>query len=325
MKQTALTIAAAVSAAVLFGWPAGTARAQNFDERPMRLVVPFGPGSGTDQHARGLAQALTDLYGISVVVENKPGAGGSIAAQDAANAAPDGHTVFVTTNTTQAANQHLFKDLPYDPVESFTPVTTLSRGAMLMVVNADSPIESVGDFVEHARERPGELSFGEGSSSSRVGAEMFKQLTDVDMVHIPYTSNPNAHVDLMGGRIDVVFSDVSSTLAHVEGGALRALGYTGAERTDALPDLPTVAEQDVPGYEVSFWFAVYLPAGAPEDVVERLHEMFIAANEEPVMQTIRRNSAAEVFTSTPQELAEFQVQEAERWGEVIRAAGIEPE
>lgn len=317
-------IAAALAVALAAALP-GAASAQDYNAQPLRLVVPFGPGSATDQIARGLGQALTELYGIRVIVENKPGAGGSIGAQDVANAAPDGHTVLLSTNSTHAANPHLYANLSYDPVEDFQPVTLLARGAMLMVVNAQSPIESVAQFIEEAKARPGDLSFGEGSSSSRVGAEMFKQLADVDMVHVPYPSNPNAHLDLMGGRIDVVFSDVASTLPHVQGGALRALGFTGAERAPNLPDLPTVAEQGVEGYEVSFWFATYLPAGVAPETVAKLNEMFIAANDQPVMQSIRETGGAEIFTSTPEELAAFQIAESERWGEVIRAAGIEPQ
>lgn len=319
------TIATAMSASALLCSSAHIASAQNFDERPLRLVVPFGSGSGTDQQARGLAQALTEIYGINVVVENKPGASGQIGAQDAANSEPDGHTVFVATNTTQAANQHLFRNLPYDPVESFTPVTPLARGAMLMVVNAESDFETVQDVIDYGRENPGDLTFGEGSASSRVGGEMFKQLTEIDMLHVPYPSNPNAHVDLMGGRIDVVFSDFASTIGHVRGGGLRALGFTGSSRTDAMPDLPTVAESGVEGYDVSFWFATYLPAGATDEVVENLHSMITEANSHPIMENIREISATDVFMSSPEELAEFQAEETKRWGEVIRAAGIEPE
>ncbi|TSH90758.1 tripartite tricarboxylate transporter substrate binding protein [Verticiella sediminum] len=301
------------------------AAAAEFPSAPIRMVVPFAAGSGTDQQARAFGQALTERYGVTVVVENKPGAGGSLAAQDVARAAPDGYTVLMTTNTTHAANEHLYKNLPYDPVKDFTPVTALSKGAMLMVVNAGSPVKSVGEFIALAKEKPGGLTFGSGSSSSRVGGEMFQQLTGVKMLHVPYKSNPQAHIDLIGGQIDVVFSDVSSTIAHVQSGKLRALGYTGAKRTPILPDLPTVAEAGVPGYEVSYWTAMYLPPGAPQPVVDKLHEMFVTANEAAPMQRIRAASSSEVFTTTPQGLAEFQAEESRKWGEVIRAAGIEPE
>lgn len=301
------------------------AGAADFPAKPIRMVVPFGAGSGTDQQARAFAQALTDLYRVNVVVENKPGASGMIAAQDVANAPPDGYTMLMTTNTTHAANQHLFKSLSYDPVADFTPVTTLSRGSMLMVVPASSPVNSVADFIEMAKRSPGKLTFGSGSSSSRVGGELFQQLAGVDLLHVPYKSNPQAHVDLIGGQIDVVFSDTSSTLPHVRSGKLRALGFTGAQRSSALPELPTIAESGVDGYEVSYWTAMYLPAGVPAPIVDKLHEMYVAANASPLMAQQRATSSSDAFVMSPAELVTFQAAEAEKWGRVIRAAGIEPE
>lgn len=301
------------------------AGAAEFPSQSFRLVVPFSAGSGTDQNARAFGQALSDLYGVTVVVDNKPGASGILAAQDVARAAPDGYTIMMTTNTTHAANQHLFKNLPYDPVKDFTPVTTLSKGSMLMVVSSASPMKSVADVLEFARKNPGKMSFGSGSSSSRVGGEMFQQLGNVQLLHVPYKSNPQAHVDLIGNQIDLVFSDTSSTLPHVSSGKLRALAYTGATRSEALPDLPTVAEAGVPGYEVSYWVGMYLPAGVPAPIVQKLHEMFVKANDAPPMQRVRDASRSTRMVMSPAEMAQFQQAEAEKWGKVIRAAGIQPE
>lgn len=304
---------------------ASLAQAADFPSQPFRMVVPFGAGSGTDQQARAFADALTRLYGVTVVVENKPGASGILAAQDVASAAPDGYTMLMTTNTTHAANQHLFKSLPYDPVKDFTPVTTLSRGSMLMVVPASSKYQSVADVIAAAKENPGKLTFGSGSSSSRVGGELFQQMAGIRLLHVPYKSNPQAHVDLIGGQIDMVFSDTGSTLPHVVGGKLRALAYTGSSRSEQLPDLPTVAESGLPGYAVYHWSAMYLPAGVPQPIVDKLHEMYVAANRTDVMKQRREASASEEFVMLPAELAAFQQEEAEKWGKVIRAAGIQPE
>nr|MBF0684484.1 tripartite tricarboxylate transporter substrate binding protein [Pseudomonas sp.] len=301
------------------------AQAADFPSQAFRMVVPFAAGSGTDQQARAFGEALTTLYGVTVVIENKPGASGILAAQDVANAAPDGHTMLMTTNTTHAANQHLFKSLPYDPVKDFTPVTTLSRGSMLMVVPASSPFQSVAEVIAGAQQNPGKLTFGSGSSSSRVGGELFQQMAGVQLLHVPYKSNPQAHVDLIGGQIDMVFSDTSSTLPHVASGKLRALAYTGSTRSESLPDLPTVAESGLPGYAVYHWSAMYLPAGVPQPIVDKLHEMYVAANQTDIMKKRREASASEEFVMSPAELAAFQQEEAQKWGKIIRAAGIQPE
>ncbi len=301
------------------------ASAAEFPSQPFRLVVPFAAGSGTDQQARAFGESLTSLYGVTVVIENKPGASGMLAAQDVARAEPDGYTMLMTTNTTHAANQHLFKSLPYDPVKDFTPVTTLSRGSMLMVVPASSSMKSVADVIAFAKQNPGKLTFGSGSSSSRVGGELFQQLAGVNLLHVPYKSNPQAHVDLIGGQIDMVFSDTGSTLPHIASGKLRPLGYTGSKRSAAMPELPTIAESGVPGYEVSHWSAMYLPAGVPAPIVDKLHDMFVAANKSELMTKRREASSSEEFIMSPAELAAFQHAEAEKWGRVIRAAGIQPE
>jgi tripartite-type tricarboxylate transporter receptor subunit TctC len=204
-------------------------------------------------------------------------------------------------------------------------VTTLSRGYMLMVVSASSPVKSVKEFIDLAKSEPGKLTFGSGSSSSRVGGELFRQLAGVDLIHVQYKSNPQAQVDLMGGQLDLVFSDTSSTLPHVRSEKLRALAVTGPQRLEELPDIPTVAEAGVPGYEVSYWTGLYLPAGAPQAIVDRLHEIFIEANASPAMVRQRALTMSEAFVMSPAEMVRFQAAESEKWGKIIRAAGIEPQ
>ncbi len=306
-------------------WLAGPAAAQDYPSKPITLVVPFGPGSGTDQMARLYAKALGDEAKVPIVVENKGGASGFIAAQYVAKAAPDGYTLMMTTNTTHAANEHLFKKLPYDPVKDFAPIGLLSTGQMLLLVPPDSPYKSVADLLAAARKAPGKLDFGSGSSSSQVAGFLLQQMAHVDMVNVPYKSNPQAITDLIGGRFTFMFADAPTALPQVQGGKLRALAASSSKRLASLPELPTVAEAGVKGYDMGYWFAAYAPAGTPKPIVDKLNRMFAKATQtEEVKATLARTSG-EVALSTPEGLAQFQATESKKWGEVIRAAGIEPQ
>ncbi|MGO4389806.1 Bug family tripartite tricarboxylate transporter substrate binding protein [Variovorax sp. M-6] len=315
----------ATTAAAAMMWCVGLAHAQAYPEKPITIVVPFAAGSGTDQQARSMAQALSTEYKVPVVVDNKAGASGFIAAQYVAKAAPDGYTMLMTTNTTHAANEHLYKKLPYDPVKDFTPVTLLSKGHMLLLVNESSPIKSVSDLIAAARKSPGKLNFGSGSSSSRVASELLKQMTGVDMVNVPYKSNPMAITDLLGGQVDFMFADAPTALPQVKSGKLRALAVSGTQRLAAAPTVPTVDEAGVKGYDMSYWTAVYLPPKAPAAVTARLNEMLIKVSASPAIVAYQATSSGEAATSTPEGLARFQSAESQKWGRVIRAAGIEAE
>ncbi|HEY5896171.1 MAG TPA: tripartite tricarboxylate transporter substrate binding protein [Burkholderiales bacterium] len=303
-----------------------TAHAQpTYPTKPITFVVPFAAGSATDQIARAVAQDFSAQGKQPVVTDNKAGANGFIAAQQVAKAAPDGYTVFVTTNTTQAANQHLYKKLPYDAVKDFTPVTALGRGGNVLVVRPTLETHTVGELIKLAKTKPGQLSFGSGSSASRVSGELFQQMAGVKLLHVPYKSNPLALNDLLGGQIDMMFTDTATGLPQVKAGKVRALGMTGPKRSPLAPDVPTIDEAGVKGYELTYWFAAYLPAKAPQALVERVHAMLVAATKSEAAQTFYRTTGTDVFTTTPQELAQFQSAESEKWGRVIKAAGIEPE
>lgn len=302
-----------------------TASAQDYPSKPITIIVPFAAGSGTDQTARVYGQAISEQLKVPVVIDNKGGASGFIAAQYVAKAAPDGYTVFVTTNTTQVANPHLFKKLPYDPIKDFTPVTLLSKGQMLMLVRPGSPYKSLGDLLAAARKTPAKLSFGSGNSSSQVAGEMLKQMAGVDILYVPYKSNPQAITDLIGGQIDFMFADAPTAVPQVQGGRLRALATSGAKRLGAAPNAPTVAEAGVKGYEMSYWVAAYLPAGAPKAVVERLNAAFTKASQSPEVKAYHEKTSGELAVTTPQGLADFQAAESKKWGQVIQAAGIQPE
>lgn len=304
---------------------AAPALAQSFPDKPLTFIVPFAAGSATDQLARALGQAVTEETKQQVVVDNKPGANAFIGAQAAARAPKDGYTIFITTNTTHAANEHLFKSLPYHPVRDFEPVTLLGRGGQIMVVNPASPANSVADFVKLAKASPGKLSFGSGSSSSRIAGELFKQMTGTYIVNIPYRSNPPAVTDLMGGQIDVMITDMATGLPQVKAGKLRALGVSTTQRSPLAPEIPTISEAGVKGYEMTYWFAAYVPAGTPAPVIARLNEILVKANRSATASKFYAPNGVEVLTSTPEELRKFQQAESLKWQKIITAAGIEKE
>lgn len=303
----------------------GAAFAQAYPAKPVTFLVPFAAGSATDQLARALGQSFTEQTTQPVIVDNKAGASGMMAAQAASRAPADGYTVLITTNTTQAANAHLYKKLPYDPVKDLAPVTGLGKGGQVLVVNAASPYKSVAELLAAARKTPGKLSFGSGSSSSRVAGEMLKQLAGIDILHVPYKSNPMAVTDLLGGQIDLMITDTATGMPQVKAGKLRALGYSTQKRSSQLPDLPTIDEAGVKGYDMGYWFAAYVPAGTPQPVVARLNELLGTAVRSAAAKTFFEASGSEAWTTTPDELAKFQAGETQKWGKVIKAAGIEPE
>lgn len=313
----------ALAAAMALGLP--FAAQATYPEKPITFVVPFAAASATDQLARALGQSVTAQTKQAVVVDNKAGASGMLAAQQAARAPADGYTVLITTNTTQAANQHLYKKLAYDPVKDFAPVTGLGKGGQVMVVRADAPFKTVADVVAKAKQQPGKLSFGSGSSSSRVAGEMFQQLSGTEILHVPYKSNPQALTDLMGGQFDFMITDTATGLPQVKAGKLKALGYSTQKRSPLLPEVPTIHEAGVPGYDMGYWFAAYVPAGTPQPVVARLNELLTQAAKSAEAKAFFESSGVEAWTTTPDELAKFQAAETQKWGKVIKAARIDPE
>jgi tripartite-type tricarboxylate transporter receptor subunit TctC len=321
MKKQMLHLAAALLASLA----SVGAQAQTYPARPITFIVPFAAGSATDQLARALGQSIGNDTKQAVIVDDRAGASGMMAAQNVAKSAPDGYTVLITTNTTHAANEHLYKKLPYDPVKDFAPVTGLGKGGQVLVVRTESPYKSVADLLAKARKEPGKLSFGSGSSSSRVAGEMFKQLSNTDILHVPYKSNPNAITDLLGGQIDMMITDTATGLPQIKGGKLRALAVSTAHRIALLPDVPTIDEAGVKGYDMGYWFAAYVPAGTPAPIVARLRELLIAGTKSSAAHLFFDTAGVDAWTTTPDELAKFQAAEAKKWGTVIKAAGIEPE
>ncbi|MBA2965017.1 MULTISPECIES: Bug family tripartite tricarboxylate transporter substrate binding protein [Ramlibacter] len=302
------------------------ASAQVFPDRPITFVVPFAAGAATDQVARAVAGAVATATRQSVVVENKPGANGFIGVQFVAKATADGHTVLVTTNSTQVVNLHLFRKLPYDPVADFAPVTALGRGGQFMVVKPSFPAKTVAELVALAKKDPGTYSFGAGSSQSRVGVELLQQMAGIRLLHVPYKANAQALSDLMGGQTDMMMADATLALPQIKAGTLRALGYSGDKRSALAPDVPTVAEAGVPGYDMGYWFAAYVPAKTPPAVVRRLNELLVAAaHSEAARTAFYGQTGTEILTTTPEGLAQFQADESRKWAGIVKSAGIEPE
>ncbi|MGT2512694.1 Bug family tripartite tricarboxylate transporter substrate binding protein [Cupriavidus basilensis] len=305
--------------------PARAADAGDYPVKPVRVVVPFPAGSGTDSSARFVAEAVTGQTSKSVVVDNRPGANGFIAAQAVATAPADGYTMLVTTNTTHAANASLFKKLPYDPIRDFAPVSLIARSGLVLVVPPDSPVHTVADLTALARAKPGKLTFASGSSSTRIASELYKMMAGVQALHVPYKGVPVALTDLMGHQVDFMISDISPAMTLIQSGKLRAIAVTTTQRHPVLKDVPTMAESGLPGYEMVAWSAAFFPAATPKPVVERMNQM--------VRKGLTDSRAAEYFgrtggepaPTTPDELAAFVRSETQKWAKVIKAAGIEPE
>jgi tripartite-type tricarboxylate transporter receptor subunit TctC len=296
--------------------------AQDYPSKPLRVVAPFGPGTATDTVARVIANELGKLTGQPVVVDNKPGAEGQIGAQTAAQAAPDGYTLFITTQTTQAINPHVYKSLTYDPVKSFTPVCGLTLGAQIVMVKNELPVKTVADFIALAKKEPGKLSFGSGNGSSRGGAELFRVMAKIDLLGVPYKSQPQAVADLLGGRIDIIFSDFTAGLPAVLDGRARGIGVSSKKPIPGLEQFPPI-DATVPGFELWAWTAVYVPAGTPRPIVDKLNALVREAMKSDSYLTLTRTTYGIPFPGTPEDLAAFQASETKKWGEIVTAAGMQ--
>ena len=325
-KSLPIRLAKPALSALLGLLVAASAGAQSYPDKPIRLVVPFAAGSATDSLARALAVEMAPDMKSAAVVENRPGANGMLAAQQVAQAAPDGYTVFITTNTTQAANPHLYKTLTYDPVKDFAPVSGLNRGgAQVMLVNPRLAAKNLAEFIALAKSSPRPLTFGHGSSTARVAAELLQQMAGLKMQQVPYKSNVFAITDLLGGQIDMTITDLATGLPQVKAGKLRALGVSSLTRSSLAPEIPTIDEEGMKGYELAFWSAAYVPARTPAEVIDKLQGMIARASRGPAMQSYYQMTGSQMFITQPDELARFQEAEAQKWGRVIRGARMEPE
>ncbi|HXE48107.1 MAG TPA: tripartite tricarboxylate transporter substrate-binding protein [Ramlibacter sp.] len=301
------------------------AAAAGYPERPIKLIVPFPAGSGTDVGARVLGNWLTVKTGQPVIVDNRPGGSGLIAAQAAATAAPDGYTVLLTTNTTHAANPAMFKKLPYDPVKDFEPVSMVGSAGLLLLVPVDSAHKDIASLLAQLRPGGKQLRFGFGNSSSRIAGELLKIATGADLLAVPYKGTPQALTDLIGKHIDFMFCDIGAALPLMMGGKLRALAATGADRELLLRDVPTLQEAGVKGFDMTVWSAVFVPAKTPKETVAKLSELLRAALADAAVRQEFANTGGRSRGSTPDELRTFVKEEMTKWAAAVKAAGIQPE
>lgn len=324
MNQLAQFCVAAVVAAttLLAPYPA---HAAPFPEKPIHFIVPNTAGSATDQLARTVARTVQQLTGQPVVVENKAGASGIIAAEFVAKSPPDGYTVLIGNVTTNAANPYLFKKLPYSAERDFAPLTGLGRGTQVMVVNNDLPAKTVAEFIALAKANPGKYTFGSGGASARVATESFAQMAGIKLLHVPYKGNPLALTDLMAGQIHTFFPDMTTALPLIRSGKVRPLAVTSKTRSTYLPNVPTVSESGLPGYEAGYWFAAYAPAGTPPDVVATLSRLMAEGVRSEAAATFFASVGMDAFPTTPEELRDFNRSELINWSKAIKAAGIDPE
>ena len=321
-RTTRRAVLGAIALAATATLPLGAA-AQNYPTKPITIVVPFAAGGTTDILARLVGQHLSTELGQPVVVENKAGAGGNIGAAFAAKAAADGHTLFMGTVGTHAINASLYKKLPYDPIKDFAPLTRVAMVPNLLVAHPSQPFKTVQEMIAYAKANPGKINFGSpgNGASPHLSGELFKSMTKVDMVHVPYKGSAPAVSDLLGGQISIMFDNLPSVIPHVRGGKLRAIAISTAKRSADLPDVPTIAEAGVPGYEATSWFGMFAPAATPKPVLDKISAALgkVLANAE-VKKKID-DQGGEPANETPAQFADFIQKESLKWGKVVKESG----
>ncbi len=303
----------------------GTAHAADpWPAKPVRLVIPFAAGSATDSAGRLFAHQLGSLLGQPVVVENKAGANGQIAAMAVAASAPDGHTLFMTTNSTHSANPHLVKQLGYDPVKDFAPIVRVGMLPFMLVVNPDLPVKTTAEFLAYAKAHPGELSYGTASTVSMIGAETLNVMAGLDLVRVSYKASPQAILDLVAGRLQVMVSDFTTAMPHVKAGKLRMLAVTTGNRSALLPEAPAIGES-LPGFDMTSWNGIFAPAGTPPAILARLEKDSLKLLAEPETKAKFAAIGFEISPMGTEQFDRYVRGEIAHWGKLVRAANIQPE
>ena len=299
------------------------AAADAYPSKPIRFVVPYPAGGPLDTVARLLGQKVSESVKQPVIVDNKPGAGGNIGADAVAKSPGDGYTILMGAVATHAINPTLYASIPYDPIRDFIPVTQVASTPNVLVVNPSVPASNVREFIAYAKANPGKLNFGSGSTGSagHLAGELFKTLAGVEMTHVPYKGAAPAMNDLIGGQIQLMFDNLASALGQVRAGRVKALAVTTAKRSTLAPDVPTIAESGLPGFDINTWFGIFVPTNTPRDVVERLHTEFTRALAAPDIREKMQALGAEPVGNRPEEFAAYIRSEADKYARVIKASG----
>jgi tripartite-type tricarboxylate transporter receptor subunit TctC len=302
---------------------ASAAFAQSWLSRPLRLVIPFAPGGGADIAGRVIGQELSDALKQPVIIENRAGAGGTIAPNNVAKSPADGYSLVLGHLGGIAIAPHLYKDLPFDPIKDLSPVTLVVNGLSVLVVNPDLPVKTVGELMAHAKVNPNQLSFSSAGSGTdtHLAGELFKSMTGTSMVHIPYRGGAPALVDLIAGRVQLSFASVATTISAIQTGKLRAIAMTGKNRFEGLPGVPTIAESGVPGYEINNWYGIFVPANTPQDIIQRLNAETIKILKKPDVHTKLIAAGLEPIWSTPKEFSDYVRAETDKWHKIVVDSG----
>ena len=302
---------------------AATALGQAFPNKPLKMIVPFPPAGSTDLSARAVATKLGERLGQPVVIENRPGAGGNIGGEQAAKSPPDGYTLFVGTVGTNAINAGLYSKMPYDHLKDFAPVILLSKTPNVLVVNPSLPVNSVQDVIKLAKSKPGELTFASSGvgTSIHMSGELFKAMAGVQMTHVPYKGSGPMLIDLMSGQVNMAFDNLSAAIQHIKGGKLKALATTGTVRAPQLPDLPTIQEAGLAGYDSTSWNAIFVPTGTPRAVIDRLNKELDAILKSEDTKKFFADQGAEAGGGSPEDLNAFVRAETAKWAKVVKDSG----
>jgi tripartite-type tricarboxylate transporter receptor subunit TctC len=305
--------------------PCGAAES-SYPTKPIRMLVGFGPGGAADVLARIMGQKLTNAWGQTVVVDNRPGATTTIAAETAANAKPDGYTFLVITSA-HAVSAGLYKKLSYDPVKSFSPITLIASAPLVLVATPSLAVKSVGELIAAAKAAPGKITFGSSGTGSitYLAGELLKSQAAIDIVHVPYKAMSQLQGDLMGGNIQLAFTSIPAGLGQINSGRIRALGVTSAKRSASLPDVRTISESGVTGYEVSNWYGVLAPAGLPRAILKKVHAQIVSSVQSPEGIEAITKQGANPEVNTPDEFQAYLASEVAKWTQVVKSAGIQPE
>ena len=307
--------------------PAAHAVAQAYPTKPIRLVVPFGAGSNSDILARMVGVRLAEAWKQQVVVDNRPGAGGNIGTDLVAKAPPDGYTIVLGAASVLAINQSLYSTMPYDSATAFAPITNMVKVTNVLVVSPALPVKSVQELIAYGKSNPGKLTFASAGAggSQHLSGELFKSMAGIDMVHVAYKSGPLAHIDIISGQVQLMFDGMPTAMPQIKAGKLRPLAVTTARRSAQLPELPTVAEAGLPGYEAVGWFGFAAPAGTPREIVGKLNREIVRILNLPEVRERLIGLGAEPVGDSPEQFAQFIKAEAAKWGKLVRALGLKIE